>query len=193
MIYNSHTSRAILTQDLGLDLSDKNHLKHERVNKIVQTLPGGNANRAFFQTQKRIISKVIAVSEGRDKALFKDEKHVKIKTTEKILDILYHSKDQDEVIFALDQQNAYSIDPVTHESQNILTIDYRDTELTAFVGRYSVTKNTLLLFIGDKKGVLRIFDPKEMVTLKEFQMFPDILTQPSLNIMSTCKERARNT
>lgn len=133
------------------------------------------------------------MSEGRDKALFKDEKHVKIKTTEKILDILYHSKDQDEVIFALDQQNAYSIDPVTHESQNILTIDYRDTELTAFVGRYSVTKNTLLLFIGDKKGVLRIFDPKEMVTLKEFQMFPDILTQPSLNIMSTCKERARNT
>jgi hypothetical protein len=62
---------------------------------------------------------------------------VRIKVSEQLLDMVIHEKDQCEILFAIDKENLFTIDPVTHESNCILTLDFRHTELTALAGRYS--------------------------------------------------------
>ena len=75
----------------------------ERVIRIIQTLPGGKSHRVFFLTQYRIISRGYQVNESRDKFVMKDERIVKMKIESKFIDFVYHSKNQDEFLFAMDE------------------------------------------------------------------------------------------
>jgi hypothetical protein len=89
----------------------------------------------------------------------------------------------------MDELNVYLIDPVAHAAANLLTMDPRVTSLKCMVARYSNTKKRCLLFIGDSRGRLNIFDPEDMEIIREVQLFPDITTDPKLNLMSTFKKK----
>ena len=45
--------------------------------------------------------------------------------------------------------------------------------LTAFTGRFSQSKKTYYLFIGDNKGTLKVFNTNDYITENEYEMFPD--------------------
>lgn len=97
----------------------------------------------------------------------KEHKIVRLKVSDQLLDIVIHEKDNLETIFAIDKESLHSIDPVSHESNNILTLDFREHELTTLAGRYSASQQSFMLYIGDTKGILRVFDPVSMLIQQE--------------------------
>lgn len=178
----------VTRQDLGLRLTEGSNC--EKVLNIIQTAPGGKAKRFFFLTQYRIFSLDYVVNDARTKlVLMGGEKQIKFNLQDKLVDFVYHYQQQVEYIFAIDELNVYTIDPLAHTAVNTLTMDARSTCLKCMVGRYSQSKKRFLLFIGDNRGRLNVFDPQEMEIIGEVQLFPDITTDPKLNFMSTFKKK----
>lgn len=88
--------------------------------------------------------------------------------------MIYLCKGINEFLFALDTNNVFMINPKSLEVQFIYEVNYTEPQLTCFDGRYSSSKQSLEIFIGNELGVLRIFEFNEILLLqKEINVFPD--------------------
>jgi hypothetical protein len=80
--------------------------------------------------------------------------------------MIYLEQGNQEVIFALDQEHVYKIDPKTLEVINVFEQHYRHPALTCVAGRFSRTKNMFKVYIGNIEGIVKNFDFDEILLLQ---------------------------
>lgn len=89
--------------------------------------------------------------------MLQGETPINLRTTEQFIDMIYHQEGTVEFLVVLDCLNIWLIHPASLEATNVLSLHYRDTDLKCMVGRYSRTQKKYVLFVGDIKGMVRIY------------------------------------
>jgi hypothetical protein len=78
----------------------------------------------------------------------------------------------------IDQEALYKINPFLASNnpeykQELYQTDFRQCFLASMCGRYSQSSKSFLIYLGDNKGTMKIYDPAQFIIIKEFEVFPE--------------------
>jgi len=173
-IFNSLREKEVTKQDLYLKLESK-----EVVKKIIHTHP--RSSKLFILTQFRVLKFDCKISDSRENANLTNLDTVpNLKPAEGgFIDMIYDgSLPAEEIIYLIDSENLFSLNPyfaITNPDfkMELFSTDFRTSFLRSIVGRYSQTQKSFIIYLGDNKGTIKVYDPKQYIITNEIEIFPE--------------------